>query len=278
MTRRRWVVATTAAVTLAVGLAAAGHLRSGGNPDDSTVASGRTTDTLPSYEGLDLGLPAATTIPDPSTQPTSIPAAALEEGTARPATAAPQPATAAAPARAPAPAAAPARPPVPAPSPCRNSFEPRCGDFFWDPPPRNAPARIDVRFDPPLPIAGQPVTVTLRGEDPDALAGSFTFTSTCRSDDFGVCGNSLPSRPCGQGTRPLTPHGGWEPPAPPSRELRAAASWSVVFAAPGNHSYTARFETSGATPDSWLSINACPLPQSPYNSTGTHTAMIAVSS
>ncbi len=279
MTRRRWVVAATAAVTLGVGLAAGGHLRSGGNPEDSTVASGRTTDALPSYEGLDIGLPAATTIPSASTDPATIPDTAPNVDTTPAQTAISRPARATAGATAGAPGAAPAGAPGAAPAPCRNSFEPRCGDFLWDPSPPNASARMEVRFDPPQPRAGQPVTVTLRGEDPDALTGSFTFNSNCRSDTFGICNVSvIPGCAPPPGTPTTKPYGSWDPPTPPAAPLRQSVSWSVVFDTPGSHAYTAGFATFGATPDSWRGLNPCELPQSPYNNTAEHTGMIAVSS
>ena len=281
MTRRQWAAATVTAVILGVGLAGVGHLRSGGNPDDLTVASGRTTDTLPSYEGLDLGLPAATTIPSEATEPTTNKDPAHDVSATPPQTGVPRqgraPAGAPVPAPSGAPAATPRRAPAPTPPPCRNSFEPRCGDFLWDPSPPNASARIEVRFDPPQPRAGQPVTVTLRGEDPDALTGSFTFNSNCRSDTFGICNVSvLPG--CGPVPGTTKPYGRWDPPTPPSTHLRLSVSWSVVFDTPGNHAYTAGLATSGATPDSWRGLNPCDLPRSPYNSTAERTGMINVSS
>jgi hypothetical protein len=70
---------------------------------------------------------------------------------------------------------------------CRNSFDPACGDFFWDP----APAPYDrgsaaISFTPEFPKPGEAVTFTITIDDPDG--GSATQaerTMTAYGDETG---------------------------------------------------------------------------------------------
>jgi hypothetical protein len=64
--------------------------------------------------------------------------------------------------------------PTPAPTTtttvsCRNSTDPRCGAFRWDPDPGpNAPFDVSVSFTPAHPHVGEQVTFFVRAVDPDA--------------------------------------------------------------------------------------------------------------
>ncbi|HEV3352914.1 MAG TPA: hypothetical protein VG076_08325 [Acidimicrobiales bacterium] len=52
---------------------------------------------------------------------------------------------------------------------CRNSTDPRCGPFRWDPDPGpNAPFDVSVSFTPAHPHVGEQVTFFVRAVDPDA--------------------------------------------------------------------------------------------------------------
>lgn len=65
------------------------------------------------------------------------------------------------------------RPPGPTSStattrPCRNSSEPACGPFRWDPPlPPNQPITVKVSYLPTAPRAGETVTFSVTVDDPD---------------------------------------------------------------------------------------------------------------
>ena len=53
--------------------------------------------------------------------------------------------------------------------PCRNSTNPACGPFRWDPDPGpNEPLTVSVTFTPAHPHPGEPVTFFVRAVDPDA--------------------------------------------------------------------------------------------------------------
>ena len=52
---------------------------------------------------------------------------------------------------------------------CRNSTDPRCGPFYWDPDPGpNQPLTVTVRYVPEHPHAGEAVTFYVTAHDPDA--------------------------------------------------------------------------------------------------------------
>lgn len=60
---------------------------------------------------------------------------------------------------------------------CRNSTDPACGPFRWDPAPGpNAPLEISITYSPSAPRIGQEVTVTVHARDADALIGDVTVT------------------------------------------------------------------------------------------------------
>jgi hypothetical protein len=55
---------------------------------------------------------------------------------------------------------------------CRNSTDPACGPFRWDPAPGpNAPIEISIAYSPSAPRTGEEVTVTVHLHDADALIG-----------------------------------------------------------------------------------------------------------
>ncbi|TML91845.1 MAG: hypothetical protein E6G06_08580 [Actinobacteria bacterium] len=59
---------------------------------------------------------------------------------------------------------------------CRNSRDPDCGPFRWDPAPGpNAPVEIVITYSPSSPRVGEQVTVTVHVSDADALIGDVTM-------------------------------------------------------------------------------------------------------
>src|SRR3712207_6243843 len=56
---------------------------------------------------------------------------------------------------------------------CRNSTDPACGQFFWDPAPTgNQPLNVQITTSPPNPRAGQEVAFTVSLHDPDHALGT----------------------------------------------------------------------------------------------------------
>lgn len=104
--------------------------------------------------------------------------------------------------------------PVAAPS-CRNSTDPRCGPFRWDPEPSaNRPLEVDVSFVPAEPSAGEGVVFTVTAVDPDGPL----FRASCvnsRAFDDGEEPTPVCFGPCSDEER----HGPWDPPAAARTEL-----------------------------------------------------------
>lgn len=116
---------------------------------------------------------------------------------------------------------APAAPETTTPAPqCRNSADPACGEFRWDPAPGpNEPLTASFVDVPATVTAGEPVTLFVAWSDPDA---TLTF------DNFSAEGVALaPS--CAVERR----YGPWTPPEPAggSGEL----SYTHTFASPGTY-------------------------------------------
>jgi hypothetical protein len=102
--------------------------------------------------------PAATGLPAPSAVELAPPAPSPNPGSSKKASG---PGSA---------AKLPAAPPAPGHKPaCRNSTDPACGAFGWDPAPApEQPAQITVTWTPAAPKKGEPVVFTVSVTDPDA--------------------------------------------------------------------------------------------------------------
>ena len=95
---------------------------------------------------------------------------------------------------------------------CRNSADPACGSFYWDPQPvADRPLMVDVRFTPEQPRVGDEVTFEITYVDPDAP--ELACTVLAFGDDASPTHCDSPQRPCGR-------YGPWTPPAPQPLEAR----------------------------------------------------------
>ena len=92
-------------------------------------------------------------------------------------------------------------------SACRNSTDPACGPFYYDPPITNEPATMDVSIEPVAPAVGQGVAFTLHVTDPD----SFVSPGFCGFVHFGDDTSTGCMASCG-GVGPR--YGPWTPPPP----------------------------------------------------------------
>lgn len=210
-----YALAAIALVALVVSVATGG----GQKPKQVEVATqARPTTTPPTLPRPTTTLPAATTttvtpttVGGPAT--TAAPAVGGRTATTRATT-----------------GGAPATTTTTAPPVCRNSTDPRCGDFRWDPLPNNQPLTVNVSFSPAAPKAGDSVTFTVEVSDPD-----HAVTSNCAVVEYGD-GYSEPPAPCPVPTCGPA-HGPWDPPAAQPGTQRF--TYSHIYAAAG--SYTARF-------------------------------------
>jgi len=135
--------------------------------------------------------------------------------------------------------------------PCRNSTNPECGPFFYDPLPRNAPMSVEAQIASFSAVAGgQRVTFTVTVNDPDHAVNG------CGTADFGD--GTSESRPCAPDP-PCPPRfGPWDPPPTPGGGT-GEFSFGHDYLVPGPRSFTARFtfrtEQDGCR-DPYASTNA----------------------
>lgn len=120
---------------------------------------------------------------------------------------------------------------------CRNSENPRCGPFRWDPPPApNDPARVSMTHAPMSPRAGEPVAFVLRAADPDAPEVRVWSGPCVDPNPGGTCDTTGTATAC-------DPHGPWTP--PPERPLDRTERYTIVFPDPGTYrvTFTARSQS-----------------------------------
>lgn len=110
---------------------------------------------------------------------------------------------------------------VPAAPACRNSADPACGEFRWDPAPEaNDPMTAAFVDAPSVVAAGEAVTFAVAWSDPEA---ALTF------DDFAAGDEPLLGGPCTIERR----YGPWTPPA--AARSGGELSYTHVFDTPGQH-------------------------------------------
>lgn len=120
--------------------------------------------------------------------------------------------------------------------PCRNSKDPRCGAFRWDPAPgTNAPITVSVVS---VSQSGQTVTFIMDVVDPDA-APIIAGEETCNPPDFGDVGRSR----CAPNCAPPG-YGPWTPPARQRGTRRV--TYTHAYAQQGQ--YTAHFWFGSVAP------------------------------
>ena len=108
---------------------------------------------------------------------------------------------------------------------CRNSRDPACGPFRYDPVPVNEPMNVEVTFSPRSPEVGKVVTFTVRvDDDGPAAAGDDCINSQSFGDEETT---SACVEDC---ERPEPRHGPWDPPPPEN------AGFEETF----RHTYTER--------------------------------------
>lgn len=222
-----WRVAVGLVAVAAVAAAAVGASRDGG--DGTRLSStGPAAEPPASGETRSSTAPPATTNQSPA--PATAPESAAAPGTSTPpapaaatATAATAASTAATTAPAPSTAAAPAT------APCRNSADPACGPFRFDPQPAaDRPMTLTVTTEPTAVAAGTEVVFRVALNDPDGVGYGASVVDF--GDGIGLGASSVQS---------CRKFGAWDPPAPGSASAVEVVEYRHVFQAPGT--YTARF-------------------------------------
>lgn len=147
--------------------------------------------------------------------------------------------------------------------PCRNSTDPKCGPFRFDPQPAaDRPMTVEVTVEPATPVAGQPMVFHLTLTDPDGVSYNGT---TFNYGNGGVAGST--PHPCAK-------YGPWDPPAPdPSSATRAVDIGHTYFEA---GTYTATFLFDAGPFDCTDSVTG--RGDRPYASSATGTVTVTVTS
>jgi hypothetical protein len=146
------------------------------------------------------------------------------------------------------------------PANCRNSTEPACGDFRWDPSPGpNEPLTVSVVPRSLNPRVGEAITFDVVANDPD-----HTLTDNCSEVRMGD-GKRAADGPCSPPPDCGPHHGPWTPPA--RQPGRITPAYTTVYDAPGPYTATFRFR-------SW-SPNTC-LALDPYANEGEASYTITV--
>jgi hypothetical protein len=121
---------------------------------------------------------------------------------------------------------------------CRNSSDPRCGAFRWDPAPgSNQPLDIQLTYEPADPHPGDVVTFTARVVDPDAspiTAGE----ESCNPPSYGDRAASRCAPPC-----PAPGYGPWTP--PPRKRGERSVTYSHTYAQAGTFTASFWFGSAG---------------------------------
>jgi len=251
----------SAAVLAAVGAATAGFALTGRSPGVRVVAAASTAEDLvptttltatgpPTTETTQATLgvqPTSTTVPSKSTSSTTRPVASTTTTTARTRTTS-------------VPTTERASTTTTTAIVCRDSLDPACGAFRWDPQPDNGPLTVKVTVLTPHPTAGEPVQLKVVLDDPDARIDAECFTTQSFGDDTpsGSCIADYPG--CPEPKR----YGPWTPPAKRTdhRELILSHTYDA-----GTYTATFGYYSMGVS---------CMTYPDPYGSSGTGTATFTV--
>jgi hypothetical protein len=155
---------------------------------------------------------------------------------------------------------------------CRNSTDPRCGPFRWDPEPGpNAPLTVTITFTPERPKAYDEVRFFVTASDPDAritsnICNRFGDETSPGPDGWGTCISAVSFGP--DGPPPPSPYcapekyGPWSPPPP--------EGGSTALGNPPSEGVPHTFTAAGTYRVGWRFTSASEWcgPNEPYASTG----------
>lgn len=140
---------------------------------------------------------------------------------------------------------------------CRNSRDPACGPFYFDPTPANEPMTVDVTFSPENPEPGEEVTFTIRVRDDGPASPRSCMNLQTYGEDGAIVGPV-----CSASCAPSEPkYGPWDPPPPENANFEE--TFRYTYTEPGT--YTATFFYRGTD---------CSF--SPYRSSGEASVTVAV--
>lgn len=122
--------------------------------------------------------------------------------------------------------------------PCRNSEEPACGPFRWDPPPAPDQAMtVEISYLPTAPKAGETVVFSVTVDDPD---GSGLLDRTGIANNYG---DGTPSQGVAGHADCVARFGPWTPEAP--KPLHAELTFRHSYATAGTYTVSFPFKSIG---------------------------------
>ncbi len=126
---------------------------------------------------------------------------------------------------------------------CRDSTDPACGDFYWDPPPgANDPLAISVSQSD-VPFFGREITFTITVSDGDAslfsACNATIVDGTNVREVTGLCGGPPPC---------TVRYGPWTPPAEEGASYQFVVTHRFVSLGPYQITVTARSHNPGCGP------------------------------
>ncbi|HEX2063903.1 MAG TPA: hypothetical protein VHE80_05735, partial [Acidimicrobiales bacterium] len=139
---------------------------------------------------------------------------------------------------------------------CRNSYDPACGAFRYEPALVNQPMAVEVSFSPQAPKVGQEVVFTARVRDDGPAGPGRCFNAQSYGDGTGsaLCTAACVAQPAR--------YGPWDPPPPENSSF--AETFRHTYGGPGT--FTAEF--------SYNAGHDCSL--SPYRSQGGAAVQVTV--
>lgn len=146
--------------------------------------------------------------------------------------------------------------------PCRNSADPQCGPFRFDPQPgADNPMTVEVAVEPAAPVAGQPMVFHITLTDPDGVSYDGT------NFNFGNSGIG------GSTPEPCAKFGPWDPPARDPASATETMDVTHTYFEAGT--YTATFFFDAGPFDCTDSVTG--RGDRPYASSATGTVTVQVS-
>ena len=127
---------------------------------------------------------------------------------------------------------------TPTTRPCRNSTDPACGPFRWEPPlPPNQPITVKLSYLPAAPKVGESVTFSVTVDDPD---GRSLLDREGMANNYG---DSVPERGPTAHVDCFELFGLWTP--GPPEPVHADLTFRHVYTAPGTYTVSFPFKTLG---------------------------------
>ena len=140
---------------------------------------------------------------------------------------------------------------------CRNSHDPACGPFYWDPEPRNDPMTVEVNILTAEPRVGQAIEFRVVATDDGRIDDCLGVMYGDDKDPFCTGASAM----CPAGPRAYGP---WAP--PPKGTERLEKVFSHVYDKPGTYTFFVIVRA----------LQGCQSPLSPYGSTGQTTTEVVV--